>query len=67
MKSPNKGKYYTLAAGPAFFLNPYTSIEFLANYQSQDWDAVSTNFDPAITNRSYISVGFQIYLPSNKE
>jgi len=63
-----KGKYYTLSAGPAFFLNPYTSIEFLANYQSQDWDAASTNFvQPYHQSTWYVSVGFQIYLPSNKE
>ena len=63
-----KGKYYTLSAGPAFFLNPYTSIEILANYQSLDWDAASTNFNqPYNQSTWYISVGFQIYLPSNKE
>jgi Outer membrane protein beta-barrel domain len=63
-----KGKYYTLSAGPAFFLNPYTSIEILANYQSQDWDAASTTIiQPFNQSTWYISVGFQIYLPSNKE
>ena len=63
-----KGKYYFLSAGPAFFLNPYTSIEILANYQSQDFDATSTNSIEQFNRSSwYVSVGFQIYLPSNRE
>ena len=63
-----KGKYYSFSAGPAFFLNPYTSIEILANYQSQDWDAESTSIVQPYNQSSWnISVGFQIYLPSNRE
>ena len=55
-----KYKSFSLAAGPAFFLNPYTSIEVLANYQR-------SNFESMDQSTFYVSVGFQIYLPSRKE
>lgn len=55
-----KHKDYSLAAGPAFFLNPHTSVEILVNYRHTDFQ----EYDQA---SFYISVGLQIYLPSNKE
>ena len=54
-----KYKGFSFAAGPAFFLNPYTSIEILANYQRTDFDAMDQS-------TFYLSIGFQIYLPSKK-
>jgi hypothetical protein len=60
-KSENttKWKGFGLAAGPAFFLNPYTSIEVLANYRFLN--------DPNYNRSSwYFSLGFQIYLPKLK-
>jgi outer membrane protein len=51
---------YRLAVGPAFFLSPYTSIEILGNYGRMG--AESANL-----SKFYVSVGFQIYLPSKKE
>ena len=54
-----KYKGFSFAAGPAFFLNPYTSIEILANYQRTDFDSMDQS-------GFYVSVGFQIYLPSKK-
>ena len=63
-----KSKYYSLSAGPAFFLNPYTSIELLAIYQHQDWESTTTTSNLPYNRSSwYVSVGFQIYLPSNRE
>jgi len=56
----NKYRMFSLAAGPAFFLSHYTSIEVLANYQHGEYDT----FDQS---QFYISVGIQIYLPSNRE
>jgi hypothetical protein len=55
-----KYKGFALGAGPAFFLNPYTSIEILANYRR-------TNYDATDQSMFYLSIGFQIYLPSNTE
>lgn len=55
-----KNKGYSLAAGPAFFLSPYTSIEILATYRDSSYD----NIDNSIFD---ISVGLQIYLPKNPE
>jgi hypothetical protein len=52
----NKYRGFSLAAGPAFFLSPYSSIEILANYGNTKYDSFDqSNF--------YISVGFQIYIP----
>jgi hypothetical protein len=56
----NTDKGYSLGAGPAFFLSPYTSIEILANYRN-------ANLSSSDHSMFYISIGFQIYLPSNKE
>jgi hypothetical protein len=56
----DKSRSFSLAAGPAFFLSHYTSIEILANYQHGHYDLYDQS-------RFYISVGFQIYLTSNKE
>ena len=55
-----KYRTFSLAAGPVFFLSHYTSIELLANYQR-------SNFEQFDQSQFYLSVGFQIYLPSNKE
>ena len=57
-------RYFKVAAGPVFFLNPYTSIEILANYQRYAYSGDTPNLDTQIN--FYISVGFQIYLPSGK-
>ena len=54
----NKYRGFSLAAGPAFFLSPYSSIEILANYGNTNYDAL--DFD---RSNFYISVGFQIYVP----
>ena len=54
-----KYKSFSLAAGPVFFLSPYTSIEVLANYQH-------TDFEPMDQSAFYVTIGFQIYLPSKK-
>jgi hypothetical protein len=56
----NKYKSFSLAAGPAFFLSPYTSIEILANYQRSDFESMDQS-------AFYISIGFQIYIPSRRE
>ena len=59
-EASRRDRRYRVAAGPAFFLNPYTSIEVLANYGRMDAEnSPLSNF--------YISVGFQIYLPSKKQ
>ena len=60
----NKYRTLTLAAGPTFILSPHTAIEILANYQRSTFSADYSAFDQS---KFYISVGFQIYLPSNKE
>jgi len=56
----DKYRAFSLAAGPAFFLSQYSSIEILVNYKR-------ANFDQFDQSQFYISVGFQIYLPSNRE
>lgn len=58
-ESSSNHRQYRIAAGPAFFLSPYTSIEILANYGRMELDK---------TNQSkfYVSIGLQIYLPSKK-
>ncbi|HMG92420.1 MAG TPA: outer membrane beta-barrel protein [Chryseolinea sp.] len=58
-ENSSHNKRYSFAAGPAFFLSPYTSIEILATYQHIDLEATNQS-------RFYVSVGFQIYLPSKK-
>ena len=56
-EASSHNRRYRVAAGPAFFLSPYTGIEILANYGRMG--AENTNL-----SKFYISVGFQIYLPS---
>ena len=51
-RDTNKSKGYSLGAGPAFFLSPYTSIEILTNYQSR-LDAASTDFNKHIINPNF--------------
>jgi len=51
---------YRIAAGPSFFLSPYTSIEILANYGRMGADNSSLS-------KFYVSVGFQIYLPTKQQ
>jgi hypothetical protein len=57
-KNTNHNPGYKLAAGPAFFLSNYTSIEILANYSRTNYG------DGPKQSNFFISVGFQIYLPS---
>jgi len=59
-ESSRHNRRYKVATGPAFFLSPYTSIEILANYGRMG--AENTNL-----SKFYISVGFQIFLPSKEE
>jgi len=60
INSTSNDTSYRLAAGPAFFFNRHTSIEILLNYE---------NLNGQYTDNSdlFISIGFQIFLPSDKE
>jgi outer membrane protein len=59
-ETTTKYKAFSFAAGPAFFLSSYTSIEVLVNYQRSDFDSMDQSM-------FFVTVGFQIYLPSKLE
>jgi len=61
-ESTYKSRNFKVAAGPTFFLSPYTSIEILANYQHSAPASTTAAVDEQLN--SYISVSFQKFFPA---
>jgi len=55
---------FSVGAGPAFFIATNVSVELLLNYKRVNMGESETSQH---TNRFYVSLGLQVYLPSKSE